>query len=449
MTRAYDDLPTPSGYPLVGHLPDFIRGPRAYLSSLSRDHGDLVRFRIGTQETVVVTGPELIEELLVQRRNEIVKDPVTAGLSDILGQGLLTAEGETWRKNRRLIAPSFQHRHLADLGDTMVRATEAHLDEVHAGELDLQPLLMELTLDIAVRTLFGTVMEDTHRVGPLVEELMHGFLEKTQSWKRLLPDWVPTRGKRQAERARVELHEIVMGIVEQRREEGTEGSDLLSRLMAARDDEGHGMSDEQLRDELLTLFLAGHETTALALSYSLLLLATHPGIQQQVQAELDEVLGGEAPTARDSRRLPLLDAVFQESMRLYPPAWMIARQASATFELGGTTIPEGTVLMVPQWVVHRDPRWFEAPEAFRPQRWMDQELPHKFAFFPFGGGPRTCVGNHFARMEAVLVMASFLQRFELRAVPGFELELLPSVTLRPGAGVRVELVPRRSGRLAA
>ncbi|MCP4807113.1 MAG: cytochrome P450 [Proteobacteria bacterium] len=318
-------------------------------------------------------------------RKATIKAPITAGLSDVLGQGLLTAEGETWRQNRRLIAPSFQPRHLAEPG----------------GE----------------------------RVGPLVEELMHGFNEKTHTWRRLLPEWVPTKGRRIAERNQRELHAILQELVAKKRtQHDPDASDLLSRLLAARDDEGRGMDDAQLRDEMLTLFLAGHETTALALSYAVLLLAKNPGLQERARQELDAVVGEGPLTAMHSRRLPFLDAVFQETMRLYPPAWVVGRAAAEPFVLGDVRVPAGTVLLLPQWVVHRDERWFPQADTFRPDRWLEDPQHPKYAFFPFGGGQRVCVGNHFARMEAVLVLAEWLRTFELAPVAGFELDVFPSVT---------------------
>lgn len=442
--RSLSDVPGPRPTPLIGNLGAIVDGPLEFMSELSREHGDLSRFRVGRREALVVTCPRLIEEVLVTHRKHTVKDPITAGLSEVLGQGLLTAEGELWKQNRRLIAPSFQPRHLAELGETMLATTREHAERLESGVHGVHEHMMELALDIAVRTLFGTELEGGERVGALVEELMLGFDRKTHTWRRLIPDWVPTANRRMALRNQRELHAILQRMVENKRADGDPGaSDLLSRLLAARDDEGRGMDDEQLRDEMLTLFLAGHETTALALSYALMLLAEHPEAQERAREEVPAQLG-----ARHARSLPFVDAVFNEAMRLYPPAWVVGRAASEAFVLGEVRVPAGTVLLLPQWVVHRDARWFPEPEAFRPERWLEEPEHPRFAFFPFGGGQRVCVGNHFARMEAVLVLAELLERFELRPVEGFELEVYPSVTLRPRDGVRVEL-RRRDGRRRA
>ena len=445
MSRPLSALPGPAPLPLIGNLAALGGDPLGFMAGLAAEYGGLVRFRIGSQDTLLVSDPALVEQVLVKLREATVKDPVTAGLSDVLGQGLLTAEGELWRRNRRTIAPSFQPGQLAALGEVMVASTARSLDGLVEGPVDVHEHMMGLTLDIAVRTLFGAELHDAARVGPLVEELMVGFDRQMHTWRRLLPAWVPTAARREAAHHKAELHSILQVIVDQKRQAqaaGEEGADLLSRLLAARDEEGQPMGDDQLRDELLTLFLAGHETTALTLGYALWLLANHPDVQQRLHEELTQVLEGRDPTSADCRRLPYVDAVVQESMRLYPPAWVVGRQAAEDLVLDDVAVPKGTVLLMPQWVVHRDSRWFPEPLQFRPERWLAGEERPKFSFFPFGGGQRVCVGNHFARMEAVLVLAMMLTRLELRPQPGFELQVLPSVTLRPRGGIVVRQATR-------
>lgn len=451
MSRPFSDLPAPRGLPLVGNLHQLAADPLAFATRTAREHGDLARFQVGSKTVLLVTHPEAVEQVLVTHRAATRKDPITASLSEVLGEGLLTAEGETWRAHRRLMAPSFQPQHLASLGDTMADCAARAVAPLPTGERDVHEDMMALTLDIVVRTLFGTTLEDAHRVGPLVEELMWSFSQRVHTWRRLLPEWVPTAAKRRLEYARVELTEIVDRIVAERRTSGVLGADLLSRLLAARDEDGHGMEDAQIRDEAITLFLAGHETTALTLSYALMLLARSPQAQARLHAELDGVLGGRTPIAADTRQLPFADAIIKESMRLYPPAWIIGREATQDIEVGGFLVPAGTQILTPPWVVHRDPRWFADPLAFKPERWLDPETAnlHRFAFFPFGGGQRVCIGNHFARMEAILVLASWLQVRSLEPAEGFSPELVPSVTLRPAKGIRVVLSPRDAARVAA
>lgn len=446
MTRSIATLPGPSGLPLVGDLPALAADPLAFLTRVAREHGSFARFRIGGKTTVLLTEPALVEEVLVRHRAATKKDPITASLAEVLGSGLLTNEGEPWRERRRLVAPSFQPQHLAALAGEMVASTDAFLATVPDGPRDVHPDTMRLTLDIAVRTLFGTALDDAARVGPLVEELMVGFDQRMHTWRRLLPAWVPTEGRRAAARTRSELRALLLGIVARRR--GTGGDDLLARLLEARDEHGAGLDDDALLDELVTLFLAGHETTALAVGFSLWLLGSHPDIQARAAAEVDTVLGGRVPTAADARRLVFLDAVAQEAMRLYPPAWTIGREVVEPFALDDVLLPAGTAVLMPQWVVHRDPRWFEAPEDFRPDRWLTPHERPKFSYFPFGGGPRVCVGNHFARMETVLVLARYLERFSL-TTSGPAPALMPSVTLRPKGGLPVTFAARRAGRVAA
>ena len=271
-------------------------------------------------------------------------------------------------------------------------------------------------------------------------------MEFYAGWAALLPWWqrLPTPGNRRFRRAKAEIDAVMYDTIARRRAGEKAGDDLLSRLLAARDEDGSRMSDRQLRDELVTLFLAGHETTALALSYSFYLLAQHPDAEARLAAELDEVLQGKPPTAADVPRLRSTEWVIKESMRLYPPATSIGREAVCDTEIGGYFVPKGAQVSPVQWVVHRDARWFDDPEAFKPERW-DNDLARRLprcAYFPFGDGPRVCIGNQFAIMEAVLVLATVAQRYRLALAPGFQLELLPSVTLRPKHGVSMVIQER-------
>lgn len=430
----------PRGLPVVGALPDLARDALGFLDAMSRTYGDLVPFRVGRRRAWLVTHPDQVEELLLTHRDDLEKDTITHELSAVLGQGLLTNEGASWKRQRRIIAPSFTPRHLAAYGEAMVQSTVEQLPALR-GPRDVHEDFTKITLHIVLRTLFGAEPDgESAEVGEVLERLMASFEVENRTLWRLVPDWVPGAHRRQVDRAREELDAIIYGLLRRARAEGTEGRvDLLARLLEARDDDGTGMSDEQLRDELLTLFLAGHETTALALSYTTWLLAEHPEVLADVHAELDEVLEGAAPTAADVRRLPLLEAVVKEGLRLYPPAWAAGRQAVRDLRLGGVTVPAGDQLTLSPWVMHRDPRWWVGPTRFRPARWRNGEtadLP-RFAYMPFGGGPRVCVGQHFATMELVLVLATMLQARTVSPLPGYRPELFPAVTLRSRNGVHV------------
>ncbi len=445
MTRSLADLPSPPGLPLIGHAREMLVDPLAFLTRTAATYGDLARFRVGPKALLIVSDPELIEAVLVKHRRAMHKDRITASLSTVLGQGLLTSEDELWAQNRKLIAPTFQPSHVHRFADTMVSCATGALAELPDGERDIYDDIAPLALEIVVRTVFGATMTEAERVATLVDEMMEAFDLQIHTWRRMLPDWVPTDARSRLRSARAAFDAIVDELIAAHRAAPDDDRDLLSRLLAARDDDGRGMDDAQVRDEAITLLVAGHETSALTLSYALLLLAQNPDVQALLHAELDAVLGDRLPTADDVRSLPFTDAVIKESNRIYPPAWAIGREAMEPIVLGDVAVPVGTQLLLPQWVVHRDPRWFPDPMAFRPQRWLGDEtkdLP-RFAFFPFGGGPRVCIGNHFARMEAVLVLAIWMRALSVAAVPGFEPDLLASATLRTHNGVRVAVSRRR------
>jgi len=267
----------------------------------------------------------------------------------------------------------------------------------------------------------------------------------------MIPAWLPTPRNVRSYFAVRRLDRIIYRIIEERRASGRDAGDLLSMLLNAQDEDGSRMTDRQLRDEAITLFLAGHETTAITLSWTWWLLALHPQVEAKLHAELEAQLAGRAPAMEDLPQLPYLDRVLTESMRLYPPAWGMARMAVEDAEIGGYRIPKGAGISLAQWVVHRDPRWFENPEEFRPERWENdfaKKIP-RFAYFPFGGGPRQCIGNSFAQMEAALILATIAQRFRLRLVPGHPVVPMPTITLRPKHGIRVTLESRNASSVPA
>ncbi|MEQ1503451.1 MAG: cytochrome P450 [Myxococcota bacterium] len=436
--------PGPRGWPVVGSLVALARDPLAFFTAMPAQYGDVVHYTIGAESVWLVSHPDGIEQVLLELRDVMHKDALTHGLSRLLGNGLLTAEDPLWKRQRKLAAPSFQPRHLAGYAEVMVDAARTQLASISPGIRDVHADLTAATLEIVLRTLFGSDAGPGRSVGAEIDAFMHAFEQEVRSWRRMLPPWVPTAGRRRIRAARATIGDALGSIVAARRASGVDGDDLLGRLLAARDDDGAPMSDEQLADEAVTLFLAGHETTALTLSYAAWLVAHHPEVQAAVVAELDAVLAGAAPTLAHVPQLRWVDAVIQEALRLYPPAWVIGRTPTADVVVQGHPIPRGAQILMAPWVVHRDPRWWREPDRFRPERWLGDEtrsLP-RFAWFPFGGGPRVCIGNHFAKLEAVLVLATWLQRLALEPVDGATLDLMPAVTLRPRTGVRLSVRPR-------
>lgn len=435
----------PRGLPVVGTLGELRRDALGFLTGMARTYGDVVPFHVGRKRAWLISHPDAIHEVFVAQKDGVIKDVVTRELAAVLGQGLLTSEGEHWKRQRRLIAPSFTPKHLAAYGEAMVASTVEAMPEA-SPDVDIHGAFTKITLHIVLRTIFGLEPAgEAARVGEVLEGLMEAFERENRTLWRVIPEWVPARHRRRVDVLRAELDTLIYGLVAKARREGTEDrTDLLARLLAAQDDDGTRMDDQQLRDELLTLFLAGHETTALALSYATWLLAEHPEVQDDLVAELSSTLGDRDPTLADLRGLPLLDSIVKESLRLYPPAWAAGREAVRDLTVQGTTIPAGDQITVSPWVTHHDPRWWVGPTRFRPQRWTNGEtddLP-RMAYFPFGGGPRVCVGMHFANMELALVLATVVRHRRMVPVPGYEPRLAPAVTLRSRNGVRVGVQPR-------
>jgi cytochrome P450 len=436
--------PGPRGLFLLGNTLSLLREPFDYPIRCARQYGDVVRLRFLGTEFYQLNHPDAIEYVLRGNHRNFSKDKGTRLLSSLLGQGLLTSEGELWRRQRRLAQPAFQLDQVQKYGDVMRTCTERALRDWRPGEVrDVHADMARLTLEIASLTLLGaSVAGEADRVGRALEAVMTYFASMMVFFPWL--HRLPTPGNLRYWRAIKDLDRIIYGTIAKRRESGVEGDDLLSRLLAARDEDGAQMTDRELRDELVTLLLAGHETTALALSFSFYLLAQHPAAAARLAAELDEVLQGRPANAAVVPRLRYTEWVVKESMRLYPPAPGIGREARNDCEIAGYFVPRGTQLALTQWIVHRDGRWFDDPEAFKPERW-DNDLARRLprcAYFPFGDGPRICIGNHFAMTEAVLILATILGRYRLSLAPGYTLELLPSITLRPKRGVKMVVQER-------
>ena len=431
--------PGPKGQFPLGNTLQYMGDSLGFLTRTARDHGDVVRIRLGLSTYYVLNHPALVEEALRSHASDVIKDRMTRMIIPILGQGLVTSEGAFWRRQRKLAMPAFQRGAIERYGAVMVEHALKLRESWRADQpRDIHEDMMALTLGIVAKTLFDAeVGAESRDVGRCIEVMMDYYLNPMKFFK--VREWLPTRENREFKAAVARLDAILYGIIRRRRAGGEDPGDLLSHLLAAQDDEGAGMTDRQLRDECVTLFLAGHETTALTLTFTFHLLAHNPEVEGKLRQELDEVLEGRPPTAGDVPRLRYAEWVIKESMRLYPPAWAIGREAIEDFEIGGYPVKKGTQLLISQWVLHRDPRWFDDPEAFRPERWdndLARRLP-KGAYIPFGDGPRVCIGNHFAMMEAILLLATLAQRHRLEAAPGEELKLSASITLRPSAGTRM------------
>ncbi len=438
--------PGPKGLPFLGNLLDFSRDVLRYYGEWAQQYGDIVALRLGTWPAVLLNHSDYAEYVLVKNHRNFIKFPFFfRHVGAIFGQGLLTSEGEVWQRQRRLMAPAFHAQRLAGYGDTMVRYSERMLESWQPGDVrDVHAEMMALTLRIAAKTLFDAdTDEDVAEIGQAFDAVAEEIAVRIPRLFRI-PDAVPTPGNVRYRRGVRRIDRLVTRIIQGRRQHPGDRGDLLSMLMAARDDEGQSMTDRQLRDEVITLLLAGHETTALALSWTWHLLSQHPDADATLAAELRDVLGGRAPSVSDLPNLRFTEQAVTEAIRLYPPAWGFGRQAIADCEIGGYAIPAGTTIIISPWVLHRDPRHFERPTEFRPERWsgdLARQLP-RFAYIPFGGGPRICIGNRFAMMESVLILATAAQRFRLEWQSDHPVVPLPSITLRPKGGVWVEAVPR-------
>lgn len=442
--------PGPGTLSRLSNLAAFRRDVLGLLPSLAAKYGDVVRVPLGPRDFYFLFHPEPIRHVLQDNARHYTKQtPGFNVMRELLGQGLLTSEGDFWLRQRRLAQPAFHKQRIAGFGRLMVDAARELADEwtPHLGSgqpVDVAGGMMRLTLRIAGEALFSAdVTREADGIREALDVVQH-YANHRITHPFHPPRWVPTPLNRRATRARDLLDGVVLGIIERRRREGGTREDLLSLLMEARDaDTGEAMSDAQLRDEVMTLLLAGHETTATALSWTWTLLARHPEARRALEAELAEVLGGREPTVEDVPRLTFTRRVLDESMRLYPPAWLVSRQAAAEDAVGGYRIPAGAVVVVSPWVTHRHPVLWENPEAFEPERFRPERaaaLP-RFGYFPFGGGPRQCIGNGFALLELTLVLATLAQRLRLELVPGRLPAPEPTITLRPRGGLWMTASP--------
>ncbi len=446
--------PGPNGTAFFGNTQQYATDPFAFMDACADAYGDVVQFALGPQPLYMLTNPRDIERVLVSESRAFPKlDLGDDAIDQLLGDGLLTSSGERWKQQRQRAGPAFRSGRINRLAEMMAEYTEATIAEWSPGDrLDINVEMARLTVRIIVAAMFGTEIDD-ERVKAIQTHLEPlGARFEPDPFGRLIPNWAPTRKNREFTAAVEALEAIIEDIVEERRgtEYGTdtEPMDLLSILLRAQ--QRGETTDTELRDQLMTMLLAGHDTTALTLTYTWYLLSSHPTAEQRLHGELDEKLSGARPTATDSRRLEYTQRVLNESMRLYPPVYTLFRETAVDVEFGGYRLPAGAGLMLPQWVVHRSQRWYDDPAQFDPDRWSDERSSQRprFAFFPFGGGPRHCIGKQFSMLEATVILATIGQTYRLEHLGDEELRLRGSLTMHPDEPVAMrvrERTPSQAG----
>ncbi len=429
---------------LAGDLPAFARDPLGFLTEAGA-RGPLVPLRFGRTRGLLVNDPALIEQVLVTQRGSFVKSRSTRVLWRLIGNGLLLNEGESWLQQRRLAQPAFHRDRLAAFAHVISSSTAEMADGWRDGESrDVEAEVRRLTTDVTARLLFGAdVHVDT--VGA-IDRAVQTALTRYASRRgamRLVPSWAPIPAERRYRAAVAALDARMQEIVRARRA-APAGTDLLGMLLAARDEHGAAMDDRQVRDEAVTLFVAGFDAPAVALGWAWHLLAEHPAAQARLSAEVDAALGGRLAGVADVPRLPFTEMVIKETLRLYPPAWLLGREARADVSLGGTSVRAGTAVLIAPWVLHREASRFPDPTAFRPERWADGSTSDvgRFGYFPFGGGPRICIGASLAMLECILALATLAQRVRFTSDPARPVTPWPTVTLRVDDGIHVPVARR-------
>ncbi|ELZ95246.1 cytochrome P450 [Haloferax mucosum ATCC BAA-1512] len=441
--------PGPKGIPLFGASRQYARDPFSFLTAVADAYGDVIHFDLGPLDTYMLTNPDDIETVLVSEASKFRKPQFQdRAIGELLGDGLLMSEGSTWKRQRQLAQPAFDMRRISTMAGMMTDRTESMLSTWTDGDvIDVQLEMARLTVEIIVDAMFGTDLDD-ERIRQVQENLEPlGARFEPDPVRFLTPDWAPTRENREYKQALSVLEDLIWDIVEERRgtefgrqpassvaaDDSVEGEpmDLLSILLRAYD--AGEQTETNLRDELMTMLLAGHDTTALTLTYAWYLLSQHPDVAAKLHRELDDVLGGRTPTFEDVRQLEYTERVLNEAMRLYPPVYVMFREPKVDVRLGGYRIPDGSAIMLPQWVVHRSERWWDNPLEFDPDRWAPERTRDRprFAYFPFGGGPRHCIGKHLSMLEGRLILGTVAQQYELDYIRDEPFSLRGSLTMHP------------------
>jgi cytochrome P450 len=439
--------PGPKGQAIMGVMREFNRDSLSFIERCAREYGDIVWMRFLYVPAIFLFHPDDIEYVLATNPRNFIKSMSLRSnfFQRLVGNGLLTSQGEEWKRQRRLSSPAFHRERVASYASIMTDYTKRLISKWQPGkQRDIHRDMMRLTLEIVVRCLFSAdVSNDVDDVGATLKELVQPFASQaTLKW--ILDNRLPTPAHFRFHALAKKIDDVVYRIIAERRASRKDAGDLLSMLLAAHDEDGSQMTDRQLRDEVMTLFLAGHETTALTLAWSWYLLGRHPEVEKQFHAELNEVLGDRHPSFSDLPRLRLTEQIAKECMRLYPPAYGLGREAIHDCEIGGYHVPKGTQVFMFQWATQRDARFYDEPLSFKPERWTNEfseRLP-KYAYFPFGGGPRVCIGASFAMMEIVLVLATIGQKFRLALADDHPVEIFPAMSLRPKEGIKVTVKNR-------
>lgn len=447
--------PGPKSLSPLGVTGQFRQDPLGFMMAMLHNYGDFVTLPGPLyQPSFLLNNPDLIYEVLVKQADKFQKPPIFKKLfRSSFGNGLLWSDGEFWKRQRRLAQPAFHYKRIQAYAESMINATQSMLDTWQAGQWrNIDEDMHDLTLQIVVDALFHTrITAAADHIRAAMLELSAAIAEQAMDpLKAVLPEWLPTLANKRKAQAVAKLDTIVYKLIEERRRSEVDTGDLLSMFLLTVDEEtGERMTDQQVRDEVMTMFIAGHETTALTLTWAWVLLAQHPAVEAKLQAELQQVLGGRLPTLADLADLPYTEMIVKEVMRLYPPAWIIVRQSLTRVELGGYDVPKGAVISITPYAVHRHPSYYDQPEQFLPERFeadassvtLEKHLP-RFAYFPFGGGSRICIGNNFAMLEARLVLATIAQRYRLPLPLGHQIEASPLATLGCKGNVPMQAIAR-------
>jgi cytochrome P450 len=437
--------PGPKGTLIGGHIRHFGADLLDFLLITAREYGPIASFRVGPKRVFLASSPDLIEQVLVKDAKHYIKHFGARAFKPVLGNGLVTSEGAYWQRQRKLVQPAFLKSRVHSYAPVMAKLTEEMLQSWTPGEsVRINFEFETLTSKIALKALFD--LDDDADRQHFSDTLRFAFDVMTARLRRVvkIPLWVPTPENLRLKRAIAELDRTVAGFIASGRSRGIAGNDLLSRLVFARRPDGSQMSDRELRDEAMTLYLASHETTALTLTWSWYLLSQHKRVEDQLVSEWQSVLAGKTPSADDVPHMPYTSAVIAESMRLFPPVYVVGREATTDLELGGYRVKRGYTVLMSQWVNHRDPAYFPDPEEFRPERWDNdfaKQIP-RFAYYPFGGGQRICVGNSFALMEAAIILAAVGQRYRFTLDPEAVIGTQPQITLMPAYDIPATLERR-------